>query len=153
MSNGFQYSERTIARNKQYTSRKPLISALIWHPKSGRGIFRTMTRLLAVKSIFCWFFMAARTNFWLLDFHEISRSQFWRCNHFQGVKLKLRSSAFCWGIVCLNACIGSIQILNSNVLQIHFLLDKVCSMILSVVFSIFSPTICFKRFLTIIWFS
>ena len=37
--------------NKQYISRKPLISAFIWHPESGCGIIRRVPRLLAVKSI------------------------------------------------------------------------------------------------------
>ena len=39
---------------KRYLSRKPLISALIWHSKSGRGFTRRPPRPLAVKSIFCW---------------------------------------------------------------------------------------------------
>ena len=39
---------------KRYLSRKPLISALIWHPESGLGIIRRLPRPLAVKSIFCW---------------------------------------------------------------------------------------------------
>ena len=37
--------------NKQYLSRKPRISALIWHPKNRRGIIRRAPRLLAAKSI------------------------------------------------------------------------------------------------------
>ena len=41
-------------RNKRYISRKPWISALIWHPKSGRGPIRRAPRPLAAKSIFCW---------------------------------------------------------------------------------------------------
>ena len=40
--------------NKRYICKKPLISALIWHPESGRGITRRPPRPLAVKSIFCW---------------------------------------------------------------------------------------------------
>ena len=38
-------------RNKQYISRKPQISAFIWHPESGRGSIRRAPRPLAVKSI------------------------------------------------------------------------------------------------------
>ena len=37
--------------NKWYISRKPLILALIWHPKSGRGIIRRVPHPLAAKSI------------------------------------------------------------------------------------------------------
>jgi hypothetical protein len=37
--------------NKQYISRKPWISDLIWHPKSGRGITRKAPHPLAAKSI------------------------------------------------------------------------------------------------------
>ena len=49
-------------------SRKPLISALIWHPENGRGIIRRAPRSLAAKSIFCWI-LWARGGFltlWLL---------------------------------------------------------------------------------------
>ena len=46
----------------------------------------------------------------------------WLCHaHFQGLKLKLRSRAFCWGIVCFNKSIGSFQILNSKIFQIRLL--------------------------------
>ena len=38
--------------NKWYTSRKPLISDLIWHPESGRGITRRLSRPLTVEQLF-----------------------------------------------------------------------------------------------------
>ena len=38
-------------RNKRHLSKKPLISALIWHPESGRGIIMRASRPLAAKSI------------------------------------------------------------------------------------------------------
>ena len=37
--------------------------------------------------------------------------------HFQGVKLKLRSRAFCWWIVCYSTSIEFFQILNSNIFR------------------------------------
>jgi hypothetical protein len=37
--------------NKQYLSRKPLISALIWHPKRGRGIIMRLPRPPALKGV------------------------------------------------------------------------------------------------------
>ena len=55
-----------LYRNKRYTSRKPLISALIWHPESGRGIIRRVPRLFGAKNIFCCFFTGAWTFFDLL---------------------------------------------------------------------------------------
>ena len=41
-------------RNKRDISKKPWISALIWHPESGRGIIRRVPRSLTAKNIFCW---------------------------------------------------------------------------------------------------
>ena len=38
--------------NKRYTRRKPLISALIWNPESGRGIKKRAWRWLAVTELF-----------------------------------------------------------------------------------------------------
>ena len=35
--------------NKRYFSKKPLISALIWHPKSGRGLIMRFSRTPALK--------------------------------------------------------------------------------------------------------
>jgi hypothetical protein len=37
--------------NNESLSRKPLISALVWHPKNGGGIIRRAQRSLAAKSI------------------------------------------------------------------------------------------------------
>ena len=96
--------------NKRYLSKKPLITALIWHPESGRGIIRRRPRPLAVKSIFCWIFTGAE-GFWLFAFYDISRRPLLSYSHFQGVKLKLRSRAFCWGIVCFCTSNGSFRIL------------------------------------------
>ena len=50
-------------------------------------------------------------GFWLLVFDEISRTPFLSYSSFQGVKLKLRSRAFCWGIVCLSTSNASFRIL------------------------------------------
>ena len=61
-------------------------------------------------------FMGAE-GFWLLVFYEISRTQFLNYSHFQGVKLKLRSRAFCWCIVCFCTSIGSFQILSLKIFR------------------------------------
>ena len=37
--------------NKRYLSKKPLISALIWHPESGRGIIMRLPRPPALKKV------------------------------------------------------------------------------------------------------
>ena len=65
-------------------------------------------------------FMGAE-GFWLFDFYDLSRSQFLSYSHFQGVKLKLISRAFCWCIVCYSRSIDSFQILNSNIFRIRLL--------------------------------
>ena len=44
--------EPLLVQKKLYTSRKPLVSALIWHPESGRGIIRRAWRWLAVEELF-----------------------------------------------------------------------------------------------------
>ena len=44
------WKEPMLVLNKRYINEKPLISAFIWHPESGRGIIRRVPRLLAVKS-------------------------------------------------------------------------------------------------------
>ena len=50
--------------------------------------------------------------FWLFGFKDISRRPLLSYSHFQGVKLKLKSRAFCWCIVCFST--GSISVLNIN---------------------------------------
>ena len=65
-------------------------------------------------------------GFWRFVFYEISRTPFLSYSHFQGVKLKLISRAFCWCIVCFCTSIGSFQILNSKIFRIQ-LLHPVCS--------------------------
>ena len=65
-------------------------------------------------------FMGAE-GFWRFALYEISRTPFLSYSHFQGVKLKLRSRAFCWSIVCFNTSIGSFQILNSKIFRIWLL--------------------------------
>ena len=62
-------------------------------------------------------FYGRAEGFWLLAFSEISRTQFLSYSHFQGVKLKLRSRAFCWCIVCYSTSIGFFQILNSKIFR------------------------------------
>ena len=54
--------------NKRYISRKPCISALIWHPKNGRGTIRRAPRPLAAKSIFWWILWprGGFLTFWIL---------------------------------------------------------------------------------------
>ena len=49
--------------------------------------------------------------FWLFGFNDIYRKPLLGYSHFQGVKLKLRSRAFRWGIVCFCASNGSFRIL------------------------------------------
>ena len=49
--------------------------------------------------------------FWLFGFNDIYRKPLWGYSHFQGVKLKLKSGAFRWGIVCFCASNGSFRIL------------------------------------------
>ena len=50
-------------------------------------------------------------GFWLLVLDEISTTPFLSYSSFQGVKLKLRSRAFCWGIVCFSTINSSFRIL------------------------------------------
>ena len=57
-------------------------------------------------------FYGREAGFWLLVFYEISRTPFLSYSHFQGLKLKLRSRAFCWCIVCFCTSNGSFIILK-----------------------------------------
>ena len=51
-------------------------------------------------------------GFWLFDFYDLSRNQFLSYSQFQYVKLKLKSRAFCWCIVCFCISNGFFTILN-----------------------------------------
>ena len=57
-------------------------------------------------------FLRARGGFLTFAFYDTSRRPILSYSHFQGVKLKLRSRAFCWGVVCFCTCNGSFRILN-----------------------------------------
>ena len=92
--------------NKRYISKKPLILALIWHPKSGRGIIRRAWRWLAVKELFL-----PHADLCFSRREGVAPSWYRRA-HFQGAKLKLRSRAVCWCIVCFCTSNGSFRILK-----------------------------------------
>ena len=74
-----------------------------WHYQEGATPSRREKHILLN-------FMGAE-GFWLLVFDEIFRTPFLSCSSFQGVKFKLRSRAFCWGIVCFSTSNGSFRIL------------------------------------------
>jgi hypothetical protein len=65
-------------------------------------------------------FMGAE-GFWLLVFYDLSRNQFLRYHPCQGVKLKPRSRAFSWGIVCFTTSNGSFRILTWIFFQISLI--------------------------------
>ena len=72
------------------------------------------------KAYFVEFYVRA-DGFWLFAFYDMVTPS-WYCHaHFQGAKLKLRSRAFCWGIVCYSTSSGSFQILTSNIFRIRLL--------------------------------
>ena len=66
---------------------------------------------LAQKTFFVNFYGRVE-GFWLCGFYNISRRQILNYIHFQGIKLKLRSRAFCWVMICFNTSIGSFTILK-----------------------------------------
>ena len=51
--------------------------------------------------------------FWLFGFKDISRRPLLSYSHFQGVKLKLRSRAFCWCKICFCTSNGYFRILKT----------------------------------------
>ena len=94
-------------------SGKPLISALLWHPESGRGIIRRAPRPLAPKAYFVEFYGRVE-GFWLLAFYEISRTPLLRCQIKAEIKgFLLRDRLFQYK--------HWFQILNSKIVQIHLL--------------------------------
>ena len=58
-----------LVLNKWYLSKKPLISALIWYPKSGRGIIMRLSRPPALKN---------KSHFWGFC-QGVFKSMLWKC--------------------------------------------------------------------------
>ena len=114
----FQYSERTIASTEtNYTSAEsPGFQLLFDTLKVGVALSGGRHALSPQKAYFVEFY-GRGMGFWLLAFSEISRTQFLSYSHFQGVKLKLRSRAFFWCIVCYSTSIEFFQILNSKIFR------------------------------------
>ena len=75
-----------------------------WHHQEGVTPIRRKKHFLLL-------FYGRVDVFWLFGFNDISRRPLLGYSHFQGVKLKLRSRAFCWGIVCFCISNGSFRIL------------------------------------------
>ena len=76
-----------------------------WHYQEGATPPRRKKHILLI-------FYGRVEGFWLFAFYDISRRPLLRYSHFQGVKVKLRSRAFCWDFVCFCTCNGSFRILN-----------------------------------------
>ena len=76
-----------------------------WHYQEGATPPRRKKHILLI-------FYGRVEGFWLFAFYDISRRPLLSYSHFQGVKLKLRSRAFCWGIVCFCTSNGSFTILK-----------------------------------------
>ena len=114
----FQFSEETIASTKtnDTSAESPGFQLLFDTLKVGVALSGGRHALSPQKAYFVEFY-GRGMGFWLLAFSEISRTQFLSYSHFQGVKLKLRSRAFCWCIVCYSTSIEFFQILNSNIFR------------------------------------
>ena len=118
----FLFSERTIAstQTNDTSAESPGSQLSFATLKVGVAVPWSCHALSPRKAYFVEFY-GRGMGFWLLAFSEISRTPFLSYSHFQGVKLKLRSRAFCWCIVCYSTSIDSCQILDSNIFRIHLL--------------------------------
>ena len=80
------WNNQCLCRNKRYISRKPLISALIWHLKVGLALSWGRHTLSPQNAYFVEFHGSADgfwLLFWLLDFYDLSRIQSLSGCHFK----------------------------------------------------------------------
>ena len=96
--------EPLLVQKQMIHQQKALDLSYLETEEQGLGFIRKPLCFLAVKAYFVEFY-GRLEGFWLLAFYEISRTPLLRYTHFYGVKLKLRSKAFFWGIVCFNTSI------------------------------------------------
>ena len=135
----FQFSERTIAstQTNDTSAERPGSQLLFATLKVGVAVPWSCHALSPRKAYFVEFY-GRGMGFWLLAFYEMCRTHFLSYSHFQEVKLKLRSRAFFWCIICFSSSIDFFQILSSKIFR-NILLHPVDQKSISIFWQIHVP--------------